>query len=527
VKFVCEQCGKRFASTDHPVPGRTYRIRCRCGHVIVLPPASASAAPSAADAPPAAPRRAAAPPPLTLTPGGADGRVRAVEQASRALDDLFPASTAVPFQPSATDPFAPPAADPFAVAPDPFAAPAPDAAKAAPPASDPFALGALPDPFGSGDPFAPPPSVPTRRRDPYAGQDPFSPSSAPPQREHAAAPPATAVSTGDVLGPATPTRAIAIATADVLGPMTPAGTPPPFVYPPALVEREQPEREGSGELSLELSMSDETPLPPEPAAARRRWPPAAGVAALAVAVAAVAVFVLRATQGPAVVVTGRAENAPVAAKHGPAALASTATPLPPAVAVSTPASAPPPPTAAATAPSPPHLSATAGSTPTAASRSRPTQTGPERRERQHPERAPAAAESTGAVGFESAPAAPVLDPSLKEALTRKDSAAAAPAPVRSLDPAEVQAGIARGRPAFDACVSEAVAASGGSAIAGRRTGLLLLVAPSGRAEGVLEDPELAEAPLGACLSRAAARLSFPPFDGEPVAVRVPIVVGAR
>jgi DNA-directed RNA polymerase subunit RPC12/RpoP len=36
LKFACDRCGKRFASVDEPAAGRVYRIRCRCGHVIVV-----------------------------------------------------------------------------------------------------------------------------------------------------------------------------------------------------------------------------------------------------------------------------------------------------------------------------------------------------------------------------------------------------------------------------------------------------------------------------------------------------------
>jgi hypothetical protein len=43
VKFACDRCGKRFASVDEPRPGRVYRIRCRCGNVVVLRPAPAAA----------------------------------------------------------------------------------------------------------------------------------------------------------------------------------------------------------------------------------------------------------------------------------------------------------------------------------------------------------------------------------------------------------------------------------------------------------------------------------------------------
>jgi hypothetical protein len=133
--------------------------------------------------------------------------------------------------------------------------------------------------------------------------------------------------------------------------------------------------------------------------------------------------------------------------------------------------------------------------------------------------------SDSAVAFESAPSvAPAIDPRVAAALARKADASVTPLP-DSLDPAEVEAIVARARPSFDACVDEALAGEEGGAISGRRIGLLLLVAPAGRADGTVEDADLAARPLGACLARAAARLSFRAFRGEPVAVRVPIVIG--
>jgi hypothetical protein len=139
----------------------------------------------------------------------------------------------------------------------------------------------------------------------------------------------------------------------------------------------------------------------------------------------------------------------------------------------------------------------------------------------------------GSVAFEGDPAAPAqkqpaLDPKLADILGRKADAAVAANDLRaSPDPAEVQAAIARVRPALDACIVDALAGPDASALAGRKSGLLLLVTPStGRTEGALEDAELASTPLGACLKRAASKVSIPPFRGEPLAVRVPIVLGA-
>jgi hypothetical protein len=67
VKFACDTCGKRFASVDEPAPGRTYRIRCRCGDVMIVraPEAGRAAAPSVRTL---APRRASASRPAALPP---------------------------------------------------------------------------------------------------------------------------------------------------------------------------------------------------------------------------------------------------------------------------------------------------------------------------------------------------------------------------------------------------------------------------------------------------------------------------
>jgi hypothetical protein len=80
--------------------------------------------------------------------------------------------------------------------------------------------------------------------------------------------------------------------------------------------------------------------------------------------------------------------------------------------------------------------------------------------------------------------------------------------------------IARSRPEFDACVARALQDPVTSSFAGRKAALLLLVAPNGKAEAALEDGDLDASPFGACLRRAAARMSFPPFEGEEVGARV-------
>lgn len=67
MRFSCDRCHKPYSSREDPVPGRVYRIGCRCGNVIVLgpfeavpPPVPASRAIASRVA--ASPRRAAPPP---------------------------------------------------------------------------------------------------------------------------------------------------------------------------------------------------------------------------------------------------------------------------------------------------------------------------------------------------------------------------------------------------------------------------------------------------------------------------------
>ena len=104
---------------------------------------------------------------------------------------------------------------------------------------------------------------------------------------------------------------------------------------------------------------------------------------------------------------------------------------------------------------------------------------------------------------------------------------AAPAPRVTLSPASVQTALGRQRAAFGACVDAAAAQGGGGGLEGRRVALLVIVNANGLVDAAeVEEDDLKRERLGACLARVAARLLFPPFDGEPVAVRVPLLLGA-
>ncbi|HET9551948.1 MAG TPA: hypothetical protein VFP50_03190 [Anaeromyxobacteraceae bacterium] len=86
--------------------------------------------------------------------------------------------------------------------------------------------------------------------------------------------------------------------------------------------------------------------------------------------------------------------------------------------------------------------------------------------------------------------------------------------------------MARQKPAFDRCVAAALSGDGGAALAGRKVGLLVAVGSGGLVEASeVEEADVEASPLGACLRRAASRLTFPPFEGDPVGLRVPLVLG--
>jgi hypothetical protein len=89
----------------------------------------------------------------------------------------------------------------------------------------------------------------------------------------------------------------------------------------------------------------------------------------------------------------------------------------------------------------------------------------------------------------------------------------------------LQSVITRNRPALDACVERALQDPVTASYAGRKAALLILVAPSGKAEAALEDGDLDASPFGACLRRATAKMAFPQFRGEEVGARIVLVFG--
>jgi hypothetical protein len=484
LKFGCDRCGKRYASTDDPVRGRVYRIRCRCGHVIVLRPEGGVAPSVAATARPA---RAPAPPPARTAP---------------------PSVPAAP--PGATPELSPEAwAEAFAAEPSD-----------APQEEDPFAR------------FVPVPELQRRAIEP-------APVAEAPVRVDA------------------PTPLILFTTPEEVG----SGD---------VVETRagRPVEERSGEMSLELWSSAELKVGGEAGPVRRGGLRRAVLAAAAIASAVGAVVLwkgnAREGMGAATAIPSTSTPTPTPTPTSTSTSTSTSTPTPTSTPTSTSTSTPTPTsTSTSTSTSTPTPTSTSTSTPTPTPTPTPTSTStptaqaaagtpPEpaaiaERPQPQPQPAavatptrpqpappataptapaePAAADSVPLPPPAAAPApapAPV-EPPLGEAVARKADGHVAAA--RPIDPAEVKAVIAHARPALDACVAEALASAEGARLAGRRTGLLLLVTPTGRAEGAIEETDLDAAPVGGCLKRVAGTLSFPVFAGEPFAVRIPIVLG--
>ena len=81
------------------------------------------------------------------------------------------------------------------------------------------------------------------------------------------------------------------------------------------------------------------------------------------------------------------------------------------------------------------------------------------------------------------------------------------------------------RASLDACVERALADPQTASYAGRKVFLIILVAPNGKAEAALEEPDLDASAFGACVRRAASKMAFPAFRGEAVGARIPFVLG--
>lgn len=94
---------------------------------------------------------------------------------------------------------------------------------------------------------------------------------------------------------------------------------------------------------------------------------------------------------------------------------------------------------------------------------------------------------------------------------------------RGPGPADVASALQASAKPFHACLQAAERGPRRLRLEGRQVVLHVTVASSGRVTAPrLDQADLDESSLGACLKSAARRMAFPPHSGEPVEVRIPL-----
>jgi hypothetical protein len=588
LKFACDRCGKRFNSTDEPVPGRVYRIKCKCGNLLLVKgpdPGEASATPA---------RTGAKPLERPTSPAAAAASrtaSRLTDTSSIALPSPAPAQGNGAFT---SEPFvARPAPRHPSATPDPFSWSVPASAPSPWPAAYPAPPSAPVTPAWPGaSALAPPLPSPGEPLEPAILTPPAWPEPRPRRSARPAVPPSELEPIPIPTGPTNANDEVSVEF--TLTDQLPAGGRIPSARPRA------------------ARAARPRPAPAPTPAKRQRFPfvAFAGGVGGTLAVAAIAGwFFLRSRVPPPEAGRGVTGHA-VTARSAPPASASAAT-APPATA--------PPPSMAPVAPAPPALAQPAAATtsraevvaaaPTpveplpraepavdpspprqrtareqratrlaSADRTEPRrETRRERREaeartkpepppqprtelasrvepRQEPraqpkpepqlEPRPAKAvvsdrgeQARPVVAAVTPPpppaaAAPKVEPPRKKeevAVARAEerpAAAAAAAPPKQLEPSDVLAVIKGTRGGFDTCVKEAVQAPGMQGLLGRKFGLFIVVNPSGRTtQATIDEPEIETAPVGGCLRRVAEKMVFPQFSGDPFPVRIPLRLG--
>jgi predicted Zn finger-like uncharacterized protein len=111
-----------------------------------------------------------------------------------------------------------------------------------------------------------------------------------------------------------------------------------------------------------------------------------------------------------------------------------------------------------------------------------------------------------------------------------ESAATPAAPTRGdlppRDEQQIQATFARYAASFDGCVAEARRDEPDLLASPRPVVVTMTVRPSGKTlYPTLDDAQLSGTALGACVKKQSARMVFPESGGEPVRVRMPLVLG--
>lgn len=277
---------------------------------------------------------------------------------------------------------------------------------------------------------------------------------------------------------------------------SPEGPSPKTVRPPPLPRRTGGSQPPRGERG---------PAGPPPAPARLRFDAArravSGRKAIVAGGVAVAAFVAL-----AVLATRTREGR---GKDGPAAPARPAE----AAAPSPPVPSPAPGEAAKPAAVPPVPDRAAEAQP---ARRRASESRPKR------ERPPTVAKEERA---ESAPEQPAAAPagSGPEAAPAPAGVTAAGGPPSSEEIGRI---VTAHRQDFESCISEAVRRDPGLDLGGRQVLLTLTVNPAGTVDAPrLDDADLDQSELGACLKRSARRMAFPAYQGSPMQVEVPLSLG--
>jgi len=586
LKFTCDRCGKRFSSVDEPMPGRVYRIRCRCGNAIQISSPQLS--------PDGVPRRKGG---MPLRDPGKEGSSSAMPPLPAGPRAATPAGDAgAPVRPAGA------ARTPAAVrAPSPSpprsavtaaAAVASQAANAATGHARATRASVLvPDPPSPSPDLDPAPRTGTTSRVSLPPPSPETTSSnrvpvarPEPLRERTPVPMARVgiPSTDDPFAAAAAHAARVGGDVEITAPVfraarTPAAPPVPPALPPAVAKPldaleveaavAAPPPQEDDETSIELSVSEQYSLPRQKKSGRKPIVFVMAAAALLAAGAGGAyVWSLRATT-PTRTATTTATTAPAKPRPAPGApSAGEIAKLDEArrdVEAERKAEAERKSEAERNAEADRKAEAERRASATRAQADRKAEVeqkaearrraeaeqkaearrkaDAERRaeaERKDAERKAEAERKARAdrrVAFDSAPAdgqkakpaAPPVDPALAEALKRKEEAVAPRAQplAEGLDPAEMQAVIRGNRTALEGCVARALADPATAGYAGRKVSLIILVAPNGRAEAALEEPELDASAFGACLRRVATKMTFPAFRGEPVGARIPLVLG--
>lgn len=463
--FSCDACGAAYFVPDEKVPARGFKVRCKgCEHLIVV----RIAAPR-----PAAERgAAAAPTPPPVSPPALDDEPELHWVA--AGTGSFGLEVAAP----------PPAHRPE---PMPAAEPAPD--------WNPIPHG---EPMPAWEPGARPAGESAARAAPVAEPAPKAevvpepgPGTAPPP-----IPPPLPAETEPALGDELPAALAAMPSPEIPALREPQPLPDllPAEEPPALPPPPAPEEQ----------------LPDV-----RQFRPSLAWTKYLIAAAAVALYVhgIWKLSGSSAPVPPQPEKVVAATPPAPA---PETTPPAPAPEVAPPAPAAPPP-----APEP--QPAVAAPEPPAAS---PLPSRP-------PERRPAATRRRAVAAREAPPPAARQDRILLQLMERKSDAEVEaqvepeeldkPAPF--LDTEQAARTVGRQQRAFEACASSALRRNP-ALVRNRKVTMAVVVASTGRVtQASVDDPDIDADPLGLCLKSACRRMVFPPFDGPPVLVEVPLALG--